>query len=71
MENQTTKKDTFFCRTRRMANYLLENGATMKTIVTSSFDGKRGLAFIFKCDDALEELIEKWKTEKDTYRNPS
>lgn len=70
MENQTTKKGTFFCRTRRMANYLLENGAVMKTIVPSNFDGKRGLAFIFKCDDLTETLIERWKTEKDTYRNP-
>lgn len=70
MENQMTRKNTFYCRTRRMANFLLENGATMKTIVTSNFEDKRGLAFIFEYNDALAELVEKWKTEKDTYRNP-
>lgn len=71
MENQViTRKNTFYCRTRRMANFLLENGAVMKTIVVSRSEDKGGLAFIFERNETLEALVERWKTEKDAYRNP-
>lgn len=65
-----TNKRMFLCRTRRMANYLMENGETMKQVVTIYNGTKRGLAFMFEQSETLNEHIEKWQTEKDTYRNP-
>ena len=71
MENTTnTRENTFYCRTRRLANFLLENGATMKTIIPSTTDGKHGLAFIFEKNDIIVKCMERWEIEKDTYRNP-
>ena len=49
---------------------LLENGATMKTIVPSVSDGRHGLAFIFEKNEIIDECMKRWETEKDTYRNP-
>ena len=74
MENTTNtiikRENTFYCRTRRLANFLLENGATMKTIVPSVSDGRHGLAFIFEKNEIIDECMKRWETEKDTYRNP-
>ncbi len=49
----------YYAYTKRMANYLIENGCNVVKIVTST-KNKGFLSFAFERNDHLQELIKAW-----------
>lgn len=56
----------FVCKSKRLANYLIENGSILKKI-DSDQKSKGFLVFLFKKDDILIRNLEKWNIDKSTY----
>lgn len=56
----------FCCRGKRLANYLLENGSTIRRIEMDRNNDKF-LVFLFENDETLNHNLQKWKTDKNTY----
>lgn len=49
--------DMFYCKGRRLANFLLANGSKMIRI--NKEDGE--FIFVFEYDDSIDENIGKWE----------
>lgn len=56
----------FVCRGKRLANYLIEHGSSLKKIDTDQ-NSKGFLVFLFEKDKLLQINLAKWDKDKDTY----
>lgn len=56
----------FVCKSKRLANYLIENGNPVIRIDTDQ-KSKGFLVFLFKKNELLSRNLEKWKVDKETY----
>lgn len=56
----------FCCKSKRLANYLIENGSQIIRIDTDQ-KNKDFLVFIFKKNEKLDNNLKKWKVDKETY----
>ena len=56
----------FVCKSKRLANFLIENGCPVIRIDTDQ-KSKGFLVFLFKKDELLYKNLEKWDTAKTTY----
>lgn len=56
----------FVCKSKRLANYLIENGCPVIRIDTDQ-KSKGFLVFLFKKENLLYKNLEKWMTDKDNY----
>nr|DAI63629.1 MAG TPA: hypothetical protein [Caudoviricetes sp.]DAU83698.1 MAG TPA: hypothetical protein [Caudoviricetes sp.] len=56
----------FVCKSKRLANFLIENGCPVIRIDTDQ-KSKGFLVFLFKKDNLLYKNLEKWDIEKNTY----
>lgn len=56
----------FVCKSKRLANYLIENGNSVIRIDTDQ-KAKGFLVFLFEKNELLNKNLEKWDTEKETY----
>ncbi|RHP47040.1 hypothetical protein DWZ40_09055 [Clostridium sp. AF32-12BH] len=56
----------FVCKSKRLANFLIENGCPVIRIDTDQ-KTKGFLVFLFKKDELLYKNLEKWDVEKATY----
>lgn len=56
-------KDTFYCKGRELANYLIKSGATLLRIEDDP--KSKGLSiYIFKNNDILNSSVKQWETIK-------
>lgn len=57
----------FVCKGKRLANYLIEHGCP---VVSIDNDQKSPgfLVFLFEKNKLLNENLDKWQTDKETYR---
>jgi hypothetical protein len=56
----------FVCKSKRLANFLIENGCPVIRIDTDQ-KSKGFLVFLFKKNNLLYKNLEKWDIEKNTY----
>lgn len=56
----------FVCKSKRLANYLIENGNSVKRIDTDQ-KSKGFLVFLFDKNELLNRNLNKWKTDKEKY----
>lgn len=56
----------FVCKSKRLANYLIENGNPVIRIDTDQ-KSKGFLVFLFKKTELLNRNLEKWNIDKGTY----
>jgi hypothetical protein len=56
----------FVCKGKRLANYLIENGSTLKRIDCDQ-KAKGFLVFLFEEDKTIEENLKQWEVDKSTY----
>ena len=56
----------FVCKSKRLANFLIENSCPVIRIDTDQ-KSKGFLVFLFKKDNLLYKNLEKWDIEKNTY----
>lgn len=56
----------FVCKSKRLANYLIENGSHVVKIDTDR-NAKGFLIFLFKKDELLDENLNKWRKDKNTF----
>lgn len=56
----------FVCKSKRLANYLIENGNPVIRIDTDQ-KSKGFLVFLFEKTELLNCNLEKWNIDKDTY----
>lgn len=56
----------FVCKSKRLANYLIENGSSLIRIDTDQ-KAKGFLVFLFKKNKKLNENLKKWDEVKDIY----
>ena len=56
----------FVCKSKRLANFLIENGCSVIRIDTDQ-KSKGFLVFLFKKNNLLYKNLEKWDIEKNTY----
>lgn len=56
----------FVCKSKRLANYLIENGCQLIKIDTDQ-KSKGFLVFLFKKNEVLSKKLEKWRVDKSTY----
>lgn len=56
----------FVCKSKRLANYLIENGNQVVKIDTDQ-EAKGFLIFLFKKNSLLDENLKRWGTDKHTY----
>ena len=56
----------FVCKSKRLANYLIENGSPVIRIDTDQ-KSKGFLVFLFDKNDLLNINLEKWKFDKEKY----
>lgn len=56
----------FVCKSKRLANFLIENGCPVIRIDIDQ-KSKGFLVFLFKKDNLLYKNLEKWDIEKNTY----
>lgn len=56
----------FVCKSKRLANYLIENGNQVVKIDTDQ-EAKGFLIFLFKNNSLLDENLKRWGTDKHTY----
>lgn len=59
----------YVCKGKRQANYFLDHGCKLIRIDCDQ-QSKGFLVFIFKWDSNLNNAIELWKLDKDTYLIP-
>lgn len=60
------RKELFCCRGKRMANYLLDHDCKLIRIDCDQ-QSKGYLVFIFEKSQALNDAVEAWKVDKETY----
>lgn len=56
----------FLCKSKRLANYLIENGNPVIRIDTDQ-KAKGFLVFLFEKNDLLNRNLTKWDVDKFTY----
>ena len=56
----------FVCKSKRLANYLIENGNPVKRIDTDQ-KAKGFLVFLFEKNELLNKNLERWDDVKNTY----
>lgn len=56
----------FVCKSKRLANYLIENGSPVVKIDTDQ-NAKGFLIFLFKNDELLDKNLNKWRKDKNTF----
>lgn len=56
----------FVCKSKRLANYLIENGSPVIKIDTDQ-NAKGFLIFLFKKNELLDENLNKWRKDKNTF----
>ena len=56
----------FVCKSKRLANYLIEYGNQVVKIDTDQ-EAKGFLIFLFKKNSLLDENLKRWGTDKHTY----
>lgn len=56
----------FVCKGKRLANYLIEHGSPVIKIDTDQ-QNKGFLIFIFERNQTLEDNLQSWTNDKDTY----
>lgn len=56
----------FVCKSKRLANYLIENNLNVKKIDTDQ-EAKGFLVFLFDKNEKLEIALKKWEKDKFTY----
>ena len=56
----------FVCKSKRLANYLIENSNSLIRIDTDQ-KAKGFLVFLFEKNDLLNRNLEKWRIDKETY----
>lgn len=56
----------FVCKSKRLANYLIDNGSNLKRIDTDQ-KSKGFLVFLFEKNDLLNRNLENWNIDKSTY----
>lgn len=56
----------FVCKSKRLANYLIEKGCQIIRIDTDQ-KSKGFLVFLFKKNDLLNKNLKDWEIDKETY----
>ena len=56
----------FVCKSKRLANYLIENGNPVIRIDTDQ-ESKGFLVFLFEKNELLNKNLEKWRIDKEKY----
>ena len=56
----------FVCKGKRLANYLIEHGSPVIRIDTDQ-QNKGFLVFIFEKNQLLEDNLQSWTNDKNTY----
>lgn len=56
----------FVCKSKRLANYLIENGNPVMSIDTDQ-KAKGFLVFLFKKNELLIKNLERWRIDKEKY----
>ena len=56
----------FVCKGKRLANYWIENGSTLKRIDCDQ-KSKGFLVFLFEEDKTIEKNLKQWEIDKKTY----
>ena len=56
----------FVCKSKRLANYLIENGNPLIRIDTDQ-KAKGFLVFLFEKNELLNKNLKKWENDKNTY----
>ena len=64
--NQIGVKYLFVCKSKRLANYLIENGNPVMRIDTDQ-KAKGFLVFIFEKNELLHSNLDKWRIDKEKY----
>ena len=59
----------FVCKSKRLANYLIENGNPIIRIDTDQ-NAKGFLVFLFKKNELFNKNLKKWEKDKNTYLIP-
>ena len=59
----------FVCKSKRLANYLIENGSPILRIDTDQ-KSKGFLVFLFEKNELLNKNLKKWEKDKSTYLIP-
>lgn len=59
-------KRLFVCKSKRLANYLIENGSNLIKIDTDQ-KSKGFLVFLFEKNNLLNQNLEKWRIDKEIY----
>ena len=59
----------FVCKSKRLANYLIENGNPIIRIDTDQ-KAKGFLVFLFEKNELLNKNLKKWESDKNTYLIP-
>lgn len=59
----------FVCKSKRLANYLIENGNPVMRIDTDQ-KAKGFLVFLFEKNELLNRNLENWENDKNTYLIP-
>lgn len=59
----------FVCKSKRLANYLIENGSPVVRIDTDQ-KSKGFLVFLFVKNELLNKNLQQWNKVKDTYLIP-
>lgn len=58
--------NTFCCKGKRLANYLIEHGCKIVRIDNDQ-KSKGFLVFIFEKNKCLQDSLQNWKLDKDKY----
>ena len=64
--NQIGVKYLFVCKSKRLANYLIENGNPVMRIDTDQ-KAKGFLVFLFEKNELLNSNLDKWRIDKEKY----
>jgi len=56
----------FVCKSKRLANYLIENGSKIIRIDCDQ-KSKGFLVFLFANDETIKTNLDKWNKDKNTY----
>lgn len=56
----------FVCKSKRLANYLIENGNSVLKIDIDQ-KAKGFLVFLFEKNELLSKNLEKWRIDKEKY----
>gem|GEM_PF-7002534 len=56
----------FVCKSKRLANYLIDNGSQLKRIDTDQ-KSKGFLVFLFEKNELLNKNLGNWRIDKETY----